>query len=94
MGRVRLREAGHASRRSRSTGSTTPARGECRVPASWRVLYKDGDDWKPVEAAGAYGVAKDRYNQRRFKPVTTSALRLEVTLQPEWSAGIQEWKVE
>ena len=27
------------------------------------------------------------------EPVTTSALRLEVTLTPEWSAGIQEWKV-
>jgi len=26
--------------------------------------------------------------------VTTSALRLEVALQPQWSAGIQEWKVK
>jgi len=26
-------------------------------------------------------------------PVTTSGLRLEVVLQPERSAGIQEWKV-
>jgi hypothetical protein len=25
--------------------------------------------------------------------VTTTGLRLEVVLQPEWSAGIQEWKV-
>ncbi len=67
--------------------------GECRVPVSWRVLYKDGEEWKPVEAAGPYGVEKDRYNTVNFKPVTTTGLRLEVVLQPEWSAGIQEWKV-
>jgi DUF1680 family protein len=66
--------------------------GECRLPASWRVLYRDGEDWKPVQAAGPYGVAKDAYNKVAFQPVTTSALRLEVTLPPQWSAGIQEWK--
>ncbi|HXI91315.1 MAG TPA: glycoside hydrolase family 127 protein [Blastocatellia bacterium] len=68
--------------------------GECRVPRSWRILFKDGDQWKPVENREAYGVEKDRYNKISFKPVTTSALRLEVTLQPNWSAGIQEWKVK
>jgi hypothetical protein len=66
--------------------------GECRVPTSWRVLYKDGEEWKPVETPGPYGVEKDRYNKVAFKPVTTSGLRLEVVLPPEWSAGIQEWK--
>lgn len=69
-------------------------RGECRVPASWRVLYKDGEQWKPVENLQPYGVEKDRYNQVKFKPVTTTGLRLEVTQQPNWSAGIQEWKVK
>jgi len=69
-------------------------RGECRVPASWRLLYRDGNEWKPVEAASAYGVEKDRYNKVSFKPVTTTALRIEVTMQKEWSAGIQEWKVK
>jgi hypothetical protein len=68
--------------------------GECRVPASWSVLYRDGGEWKPVEAAGPYEVEKDRYNQVVFKPVATSALRLEVTLQPQWSAGVQEWKLK
>jgi DUF1680 family protein len=67
--------------------------GECRVPASWRVLYRDGEEWKPVETPGPYGVEKDRYNKVAFEPVTTSGLRLEVVLQPEVSAGIQEWKV-
>jgi DUF1680 family protein len=77
-------------------------RGQVRVPASWRVLYNDGAGWKPVEttaaagaaAAGAYGVDKDRFNVVTFKPVETSGLRLEVTMQKEWSAGVQEWRVK
>jgi DUF1680 family protein len=69
-------------------------RGEVRVPKSWRLLYKDGDTWKPVEAASPYGTAKDEYNRVTFKPVRTAALRLEVTMQPDWSAGVQEWVVK
>jgi len=69
-------------------------RGEVRVPKAWRILYKDGSDWKPVEEQGPYGVAKDTYNKVAFKPITTSGLRLEVTMQPQWSAGVQEWKVK
>lgn len=69
-------------------------RGEVRVPASWRLLYKDGTDWKPVENAAAYGVEKDRFNKVIFKPVTTTGMRLEVTMQQNWSAGIQEWKLK
>jgi hypothetical protein len=68
--------------------------GECRVPASWRVLYKDGESWKPVESTDAYGVLKDQFNKVSFKPVNTTGMRLEVQLQPRWSAGIQEWKVQ
>ncbi len=68
--------------------------GGVRVPQSWRLLYKDGSEWKPVQATGDYGVAKDRYNVVRFTPVTTSALRLELTMQPRVSAGVQEWKVK
>ena len=64
------------------------------VPKSWRLLYKDGAEWKPVQAQGEYGVAKDRYNFVRFTPVTTTALRLELTMQPRVSAGVQEWKVK
>jgi DUF1680 family protein len=69
-------------------------RGQVRVPASWRILYKDGDSWKPVRNREPYGTAKDRYNDVTFIPVTTPALRLEVTMQPEWSAGVQKWKVK
>lgn len=77
-------------------------RGGVRVPKSWRLLYKapstplgaGSNEWRPVEAAGEYGVARDVYNVVRFKPVTTTALRLELVMQPNVSAGIQEWKVK
>ena len=68
--------------------------GGVRVPASWRILYKDGADWKPVENPAAWPVEKDRYNKVSFKPVTTSSLRLEVNFQPNFSAGVQRWRAK
>jgi DUF1680 family protein len=68
--------------------------GECRPPVSWKILYKQDQGWKPVKTDNVYSVEKNRFNQVIFSPVTTTALRLEVQLQPNWSAGIQEWKVE
>jgi hypothetical protein len=68
-------------------------RGRCRTPQSWRLLYRDGEEWKPVQTNDAYGVAKDRYNAVRFQPVETTALRIEVQLQPEVSGGVLEWRV-
>lgn len=50
----------------------------CRLPSSWRVVYRDGSQWKAVAARGAYGVAKDRFNHVAFDPVTTTAVRIEV----------------
>lgn len=66
--------------------------GQCRVPQSWRVLYRHEDTWQPVTAT-QYGVATDMYNRVSFDPVTTTGLRLEVQLQPGFSGGILEWKV-
>jgi DUF1680 family protein len=68
--------------------------GECRLPKSWRVLYKDGDAWKPVENTVPYVIEKDKFCTLSFKPVRTTALRLEVQLIPDFSAGLYEWKVE
>jgi hypothetical protein len=67
--------------------------GGCRVPQSWRLLYKDGDQWKPVAASADYGVKRDQFNRVTFPPVTTTALRLEVQLQPKFSGGILEWRM-
>jgi hypothetical protein len=75
-------------------------RGGVRVPKSWRLLYKAPSapgavaEWKPVAPLGGYGVAKDAYNTVRFAPVTTTALRLELQMQANVSAGVQEWKVK
>jgi uncharacterized protein len=68
-------------------------RGQCGAPKSWRLLYKEGGDWKPVATSTAYGVNKDQFNQLIFEPVQTTALRLEAQLQPEYSGGILEWRV-
>lgn len=66
----------------------------CRVPQSWQLFYRDGEQWKPVSGATEYGVKMDQYNHVEFNPVTTTALRIEVQLQPDWSGGILEWRVE
>jgi DUF1680 family protein len=68
--------------------------GGVRVPASWKLFYRDGEQWKPVEATSAYGVARNQYNVLTFRPVTTTALRLELQAQPNVSIGIQEWKLK
>ncbi len=68
--------------------------GGCRVPASWRILYKSGEEWLPVQAAGQYAVAKDAWNTVKFASVRTKALRLEVQLQEGWSAGVHEWAIK
>ena len=69
-------------------------RGGVRVPAEWRLFYKDGETWKPVEATSPFGVAKDVWNTVTFRPVATTALRVELKMQPGVSAGVQEWKVK
>jgi hypothetical protein len=68
--------------------------GGCKLPESWRLLYRDGEAWKPVVAREVYTTGKDRWSRVSFQPVTTSALRLEVVLPAAFSAGIHEWKVE
>jgi DUF1680 family protein len=66
----------------------------CRVPKAWRLLYRDGAGWKPVGGSPSYGTEIDRFNRAAFEAVEATALRIELELQPEWSAGILEWKVE
>ena len=68
--------------------------GGCRTPESWRLLYKDGEDWKPVSNASAYGTARDRFNTVTFDSVQTEALRIEVQLQEGFSGGILEWMLD
>jgi hypothetical protein len=67
--------------------------GDCRIPASWRILYKQGDQWLPVKNTTPYSVQKDKYDSVQFEPVKTSALRLEIQLPKENASGIHEWIV-
>lgn len=66
----------------------------CRVPQSWRLLYRAGGEWRPVAGASAFGVEMDRFNRVTLAPIQTTALRVEVQLQTGWSGGILEWRVE
>lgn len=68
--------------------------GGCRIPAGWKLLYKSGQDWLPVETTDKYDIHINQYDRIRFKPVKTTALKLEVQLPAEHSAGIQEWIVK
>jgi hypothetical protein len=68
--------------------------GECRLPASWRLFYKEGEDWKEVAEPAAMPVTAGRWNTLSFRPVETAALRIEAQLQPGFSGGILRWKVK
>jgi len=68
--------------------------GQCRVPASWRVLYREGTRWIPVATSDEFGTARDQFNTVTFEGVRTDALRLEIQLQEGYSAGVLEWAVD
>ena len=69
--------------------------GECRVPESWSILYRDQQgQFKPVVNKTPYFTDKDMQIELRFDQVETDGLRLEINLQKDWSAGLYEWEVE
>lgn len=68
--------------------------GECRLPQSWKVFYKAGENWEAVENTTPYKVEKDKYNILKFKPVATTAMRIEIQCIPDFSTGLFEWKVD
>ncbi len=67
--------------------------GHCRVPASWRLFYLDGEKWVPVRGASTFGTKPDRFNKVTFDEVQTKGLKIEVKLKPKFSGGILEWRV-
>ena len=69
--------------------------GGCRVPQSWRILYQDAQgEWQPVSGADQYPTDKGTACTVSFDPVSTKALRLEVKLPVDNSAGLFEWSVK
>jgi hypothetical protein len=75
-------------------------RGQCRVPKTFRLSYHDGDDWKPLSGPDetpidvTAALKKDCENRIRVARVTTDAVRLEIDLQDDFSAGVLEWEIE
>jgi DUF1680 family protein len=69
--------------------------GGCRVPAEWRLLWRDGDGWKQVKLAeGAkYGTVLDQFNKVSFEPVVTHELRMNVKLKEGFSGGVLKWAI-
>ena len=70
-------------------------RGECHLPESWKVLYRDsGGNFQPVSNSTPYHIEKDTFNKVDFKPLKTDGIKIEIKLQEKWSAGIQEVIIE
>lgn len=67
-------------------------KGGCRVPQSWKLFYRVGENWKPVEGAVEFGTRINSYNHVTFNSVEANGLRIEAQLQPDYSGGILEWK--
>lgn len=68
--------------------------GGCRIPVSYAILYLKDGKWIPVENSNSYAVEKDKFNTLHFKPVKTTALKLELQLPKDNASGIHEWVVK
>jgi hypothetical protein len=69
-------------------------KGECRIPKTWRLLYQDAGEWKPVPGTAVAGATRDQFNSMSFPSLRTRELRIEADLQPGFSGGILEWRVQ
>jgi DUF1680 family protein len=70
-------------------------RGECRVPDSWKIYYKNSaDKWIPAENESDYPTVKGVPNSVSFSPVKTTAVKMEIVLPKDNAAGIFEWSLE
>ncbi len=66
----------------------------CKVPDAWRLFYKDAQgQWQPVKNPDGYPVAKGAPCTVNFDPVKTTAVKLEVDINKDKSAGVFEWSV-
>lgn len=69
--------------------------GGCRVPKAWRIYYKNSNgEWQPVADADKYPTTKGSACTVNFNPVKTTAVKMEVDLPADNSAGLFEWSVK
>ena len=67
----------------------------CKVPDSWKIYYKDEQgEWQPVQNPDQYPVMKGAPCTVNFDPVKTTAVKLEVKIPEDKSAGVFEWSVK
>jgi len=69
------------------------AAGAVTPPQSWRLLYREGREWREVRARSQYGVEPNTFTVVEFEPVRTSALRIEARMAPTATVGLAEWRV-
>ena len=65
----------------------------CKLPKSWKVVYRDAGNWKEVNAGSGFPVVAGKFSEATFDPITTSALRIEVQLDDNATAGIFQWRI-
>lgn len=69
--------------------------GGCRVPASWKLYYKDDSGgWAEVKNPTEYGTGKGIANIVNFDPVKTTGMKLEIVQPKDFSCGVFEWSVK
>lgn len=69
--------------------------GGCRVPASWKLYYKnDKGEWEEVKNPSRYPCEKGVACTVDFDPVKTTAMKLEVVQPKEHSCGVFEWSLK
>jgi hypothetical protein len=69
-------------------------RGGCAIPERWSLAWRDeSGHWRDLPRATYEPAARDMFCRATFDPVTATAVRLHVGLQPERSGGVLEWRV-
>ena len=69
--------------------------GGCRVPKAWRIFFKnDNGEWQSVSGADKYPTTKGTASTVNFEPVKTKAIKIEIDLPSDNSAGLFEWSVK
>jgi uncharacterized protein len=69
--------------------------GGCRVPKSWVMQVKVGNNWQTVSLKhnSKFGLKLDTWNEIDFSPVAGKEFRILVDQQDKWSSGIHEWQI-
>lgn len=65
--------------------------GACRLPQSARLLVRDGEQWRELDAE--VPIERDRWCEVRFRAVTTTAVRLQVRQRDGFASGVLEWRL-